>query len=341
MNWDQFWVGPWTFLTSVLFVKSYTALLKERIGAGLTNIFITSKKGYTYCYFQHEERKKLAEHVISSIIRQGKLTGHIAMIKTFGDELYEYVLSLHHKEITLQEFHEFVRLFQRYNGPHITMRNTSDFLDEQKDITAMEQLREARIYTEKVYKATEDFIHDLGKQFSRKTGYSDDLLLTMLPEEVEQYFASGNLPSKKILEQRYHHAAVHVEGKKVNLFLGDEAQEMEDKIHGPIPNTVVCGQIAYSGEVTGKVRVILNPKQFSRFDKGDILVTGMTRPDFLPFMEKAAAIVTDGGGMLSHAAITARELKKPCVIGTKSATRVFRDGEMVHVDAMKGEVMKL
>ena len=62
---------------------------------------------------------------------------------------------------------------------------------------------------------------------------------------------------------------------------------------------------------------------------------------FLPFMEKAAAIVTDGGGMLSHAAITARELKKPCVIGTKSATRVFRDGEMVHVDAMKGEVMKL
>jgi pyruvate,water dikinase len=58
-------------------------------------------------------------------------------------------------------------------------------------------------------------------------------------------------------------------------------------------------------------------------------------------MEKAAAFVTDAGGILSHAAITAREMKKPCIIGTKVATKVFNDGDMVEVDAESGIIKKL
>ncbi|MBU6390574.1 phosphoenolpyruvate synthase, partial [Patescibacteria group bacterium] len=77
------------------------------------------------------------------------------------------------------------------------------------------------------------------------------------------------------------------------------------------------------------------------FEKGDILVTGMTRPEFLPLMEKAAAFVTDAGGILSHAAIVAREMKKPCVIGTGVATQIFKDGDVVGVDADKGVVRKI
>ena len=71
------------------------------------------------------------------------------------------------------------------------------------------------------------------------------------------------------------------------------------------------------------------------------MVATMTFPNFIPAMEKAAAFVTDEGGILCHAAIVAREMKKPCIIGTKIATQVLKDGELVEVDANKGIVRKL
>ncbi len=72
--------------------------------------------------------------------------------------------------------------------------------------------------------------------------------------------------------------------------------------------------------------------------EGDILVAGQTRPFFMPAIRKAGAIVTDEGGITSHAAIVARELKKPCVIGTRIATEVLKDGDLVEVDADNGVV---
>lgn len=67
----------------------------------------------------------------------------------------------------------------------------------------------------------------------------------------------------------------------------------------------------------------------------------MTHPEFVPFMKKAGAIVTDAGGILCHAAIVSRELKKPCVIGTQRATRMFKTGDRVYDDADNGTVSKI
>jgi len=86
------------------------------------------------------------------------------------------------------------------------------------------------------------------------------------------------------------------------------------------------------------VRIVFNPAKIKNFEKGDVLVTGMTRPEFLQIMKKAVAFVTDAGGMLSHAAIVARELKKPCILATEVATKVLHDGDLVEVDANKGIV---
>ena len=76
-------------------------------------------------------------------------------------------------------------------------------------------------------------------------------------------------------------------------------------------------------------------------NKGDILVSIASDPDIVPAMKKAAAIVTEQGGVTSHAAIVSRELGIPCVIGTKIATKVLKDGDIVEVDATKGTVRKL
>jgi len=88
----------------------------------------------------------------------------------------------------------------------------------------------------------------------------------------------------------------------------------------------------------GKVRIILGPEDFKKFEKGDVLVTRMTNPDFEPLMAIASAIVTDEGGHLSHAAIVSRELGKPCVVGTGEATKVLVDGMFVTVDGTRGFV---
>ena len=101
------------------------------------------------------------------------------------------------------------------------------------------------------------------------------------------------------------------------------------------------GNGASSGMARGPVKVMLNQAAFHRFKEGDILVAPMTRPEYLPLMKKAAAIVTDEGGLTGHAAIVSRELGKPCVIGTQVASRVLKDGEIVEVDADTGLVKRV
>ena len=98
------------------------------------------------------------------------------------------------------------------------------------------------------------------------------------------------------------------------------------------------GIIAWKGKVKGEVKIVKNPNEIDKVKKGDILVTPMTIPAYIVAMNKAIAIITDEGGITCHAAIIAREMKKPCIIGTKIATKVLKDGDRVEVDANKGVV---
>lgn len=115
----------------------------------------------------------------------------------------------------------------------------------------------------------------------------------------------------------------------------EKKEEVEEELEGEI---LIKGLGASPGIASGSVKVILGEKEISKVEKGDILVTTMTAPDMVPAMKKAAAIVTDEGGMTCHAAIVSRELGVPAVVGTKTATKVLRDGMIVTVDGEKGIV---
>ena len=99
---------------------------------------------------------------------------------------------------------------------------------------------------------------------------------------------------------------------------------------------LVKGQGAAPGIASGKVVIIRDVKDTGSVKEGDILVTRMTNPDMVPAMRKVAAIVTDEGGMTCHAAIVSRELGTPAVVGTKTATNVLKNGQLVTVDGEKG-----
>jgi pyruvate, water dikinase len=99
------------------------------------------------------------------------------------------------------------------------------------------------------------------------------------------------------------------------------------------------GLAAAPGTVAGKVRVLETPEQGERLLEGEILVAQMTNPDWLPTIRRAAALVTNTGGMTCHAAIVARELGVPCIVGTRTATRDLHDGTTVTVDGTHGRVL--
>jgi pyruvate,water dikinase len=89
--------------------------------------------------------------------------------------------------------------------------------------------------------------------------------------------------------------------------------------------------------IKGIVRIVKDPSK-DPFREGEILVTSMTRIEFVPLMKKAKAIITDEGGIACHAAIVSRELGVPCVIGTKNATKILKDGDLIELDIEKGIV---
>lgn len=104
---------------------------------------------------------------------------------------------------------------------------------------------------------------------------------------------------------------------------------------------VLRGNVVQPGFVKGKVKIVLDAKEINKIKKGDVLVAKMTSPGMILGIRKAVAIVTDEGGITCHAAIISREFKVPCIIATKIATKVLKDGDLVEVDAERGIVRKL
>jgi len=100
----------------------------------------------------------------------------------------------------------------------------------------------------------------------------------------------------------------------------------------------IIGEPASPGTASGQVVIVNDPKHINRVEAGQILVTTMTTPDFVPAMKKVNGIVTDKGGQTSHAAIVSRELGVPCVVGTKTATKTLKEGQTVTLNGTTGEV---
>lgn len=160
----------------------------------------------------------------------------------------------------------------------------------------------------------------------------------LLPEEIfeDKKFTKEDL-EKRSKGYIYYKYKIYTD-KKIDDFIKKENIKFEDKIEAVKKHVVIKGQTAYPGKVRGAVKVVLNVKDIHKIEQGDILVADMTLPVYVPGMKKAAAFVTDEGGLGSHAAIFSREMKKPCIIGTKIATKVLKDGDLVEVDANKGTV---
>ncbi len=163
-------------------------------------------------------------------------------------------------------------------------------------------------------------------------------------EELIEILKESKKVDFNMLQERITLSVYACENLKGRILTGNEAQVYRDHLEKEsVKHNIqeLSGQCACPGKVRGKVKVIMDQKDYGKFYAHDILVTYATNPNMVPLMKIAKAIITDVGGITCHAAIVSRELNVPCVIGTKIATKVFKDGDELEIDAAKGMVAKI
>ena len=186
--------------------------------------------------------------------------------------------------------------------------------------------------------------HSILSQMARRKNIDPNLTKYLLPnDEVEDWF-SNNKISETELKSRQQKSVVIWKYDAQYVFTADEAQEVYQIMLGKIENEVasdVRGLVAMTGKAVGIARILGSASEVDKVKPGDILVAVMTRPDYVSAMKRAGAIVTDEGGITSHAAIVSRELGIPCIIGTKISTKIFKDGDKIEVNANHNWVRKM
>lgn len=183
------------------------------------------------------------------------------------------------------------------------------------------------------------------KEITKRTNFSFGELLWAWPNEVLKILQGQKVDKNRILSRKKYYAFYsekgrikHFYGQKVKdlikIYLESFAGQQIKEFKGLIVSKGKEGRI-----IKGKVKIITNPfKESNKMQKGDILVAGMTSPEFIVVIKKAKAIITDHGGMTCHAAIVSREMGIPCLVRTKIATKALHDNDIVEIDVDKSIV---
>lgn len=340
-DWVKVWSGKWSFHSCSQFGQEWTVdnLISSR--PAYPRVIYLSRLGISDCWVSLADKDDLCARLTAGVRQDSRFIQSLADdLRAKADAAMAFFDS-RKPEASRETYQEFWQKISDYYLPHLEVKYIVDYLSPEEMERYLPVLEAARLYAEPVFRNQENFMEGIAAAISNISGLKPASILATAKEELLTYFDGRPLPGEDILLARHQASAQVFELGRSEVFSGSGFGEIE-KIVSPISGESLKGQIAYRGRASGTVRVVIDPFTYDGpFDEGDILVAGMTRPEFLPLMKKAAAFVTDAGGILSHAAIVAREMKKPCLIGTQTATKAFKDGDRVEVDAEQGIVRKI
>ncbi len=231
-----------------------------------------------------------------------------------------------------KKFNATIAVFSQEKQRFLTLVNDYSLLRHQRDT-----LRGTAFY----YGAP------LYREINKRYKVPMDDLFTYTCSEVVSLIKNNARLSVKERTQRGQHYIYLLEQGKVTIVSDKKrfkAIKAEQFPEAPAATTDVVGQTAYKGFANGSVRLIRFDsleRDLKSFQQGEIMIAESTKPEYVPAMKRAGAIVTDEGGITSHAAIIAREFGIPCIVGTKNATRIFNNGDRVEVNANNGVIIKL
>lgn len=220
-------------------------------------------------------------------------------------------------------------------------------LSEKKLITLIKEMTYSinlfdEVYNYYTYKS-QPFLHYLAKRI----GLTYNELIEMSFFELIELLKSNKKATigfREVLKKRKQDSALIAQKGRIKILIGSKVKEFYKKEFSGEKVAQLAefkGQSACPGKVRGKVVIFKAVADISKVKKGNIMVAVATVPSFVPAMEKAVGIVTEMGGLLSHAAIVSRELNIPCIVGVDNVTKILKDGNQVEVDATKGIVKKI
>lgn len=187
------------------------------------------------------------------------------------------------------------------------------------------------------------YLEKLLFEIGKRVGLSlDEMRYTHWTEIEDLLFLKKKLKAEIL--KRKKKCLLTFDGDRFSVAYGSDIDKVEKELFGSgkaSSITEVFGQTASSGTAIGKAVILKSTRDLNKLKDGDILIAPSTSPDYVVAMRKAGAVVTDWGGMTSHAAIVSREFGIPCVVGTEKATKIFKEGDLVEVNADEGWVKKL
>ncbi len=276
------------------------------------------------------------------------------------DEKQRIVLNLSE----IKRAHE--KIYSKFNDSDIRDNNSS-----LKDYaTVLQKSALARYRLKHVWSGGEYLCLNLLQEIHKRISFDvsrinsfldfDGFISTYMFSDVLAFFDSGKRLTNKEIKERKKCIFIHYTDKRLNYYFGQEAISHQSKLgldkdeQNLIPPNIISlnlihskqikGNIANKGIVCGIARIV-NVKDLAQFiednklfKKGEILVTTMTSPLMVPIIAKAGGIITDEGGITSHAAVISREFKIPCLVGTHGASSIIKTGDLVELDADQGFV---
>lgn len=338
-DWVKLWSGRWSLHSDSHFGHHWTVINKIDGRPAFSKVIYIYKNRISDCWASETVKANLGKKLLKKFRKNKRFAEHLSQeLKNKANAVFEFIKNHSPKNLTLKNYDAFWRLVGEYYLPHLKVKYSVDYLPKKELKQFLPVLEHARLYAEPVFRDIENFWEAAAKHLAMRTGRTAAQILATTKEEIRGFFQGKNLPNKQVLNNRLKASALCFSRGNFLLFKGKQIKKIETIVMPHVGNEI-HGQTAYPGKVTGRIKIVFNPKkEGSSFKAGEILVTGMTRPEFLPLMKKAAGFITDAGGILSHAAIVAREMKKPCIIGTRIATKILKNGDIIEVDANRGLV---
>jgi phosphohistidine swiveling domain-containing protein len=320
---------------------AYTKLQRKHVGFTYNALLSYGKKNYFYDlldekYISIEIGKLIKKHGDSSInlylnplIEDNeKLVREFALTrKKKPEEFFKWLISAYPRFLTnIGVFNCFHRYTRQKEGIGQMSGKLAEFVGKGRDGIAH------------IYPKIEEEIKRNADLIGKKRGFNGELIWHLTITELMDFLINGKIDKKEVARRldgyvyfiKEHGDEIVSTDKNAVSFLKRLLMDVKAK-------NIIKGQTAYNGKVTAEVYNI-DTDPIRDFKKGAVLVTLCTHPTQASTIAKASAVVTNEGGILSHPAIIARELKKPAVIGTKNASRILKTGMLVEVDASKGIV---
>jgi phosphoenolpyruvate synthase/pyruvate phosphate dikinase len=346
MKWEKIAQRENDFLKNYIF---YEALVENfiKVFDRYHPNFLTIRNGMSYTHYLNKESStELAEFFFEKIkknpkfmeemFREGKK--HFENLRNFCHELSD--LENKDNNHLLELIKEYFRLYKK-PYPYFMITVEARILEKEKTKTAEESINlmaKLRLYGRASFNKTHELVYPLFKEIANRFNISVKELKFLTPVEIESLLKGEKIGINQLIKDRDSCYFIHSDGKfklyeNALLEINNEKIDSENEIKG---------KGTFPSYYKGKVKLIHKKEDIENLEEGEVIVLQMTTTDLISdAIKKAGAIITDEGGITCHAAIISREFNIPALIGTRIATKVLKDGDIVEIDTKKGVVKKV